>query len=513
MINWFINRQNRLPAAALVAVTILAIFFRVYRLTVWPIWLDEGFSLFGADQGFAFIWNIFPTYETHPPLFTALLRCWILLTGNSLVAVRSLGVIFGLLTLPVLGFAAAELARMTARSKIWLSITTMAFAASSSAFVDIARLVRPYYLVIFVYAIGIAALLRLVRCYQEDGKLARGPWWIYLLSLGLLFWLHNLGAFYVASLGLALLLLFGWKPLFTTHLRPFLVGHIFAGLVGLPALLLMLDQAPEWVSSTWLKFEISEVPAQLMLLFGISGPFVLLVTALLCGFGSLAPSKCKHPLGIILLVLAFMPILLSVVISQWFTPVFLPRTLVACCVPLVLLCGLGAASSNRLVLVAAAMLFFFNVDRTFKVLHLPPGENWYGALNWVIKDFKPGDQLYTYPNHTALPMRYALRDLNAKLPVRQLPGEVPSHDPQGWYPSGTRGVQSLYPARLREFANDPVSHAAPTIWLVRLNKGLYDKGDASIRIFSEERRVVGHFEDGQIDVTRLSQIKGKQTER
>jgi mannosyltransferase len=507
MTEWLQDRQNRFAALAFLTVALLAVFLRVYRLTDWPIWLDEGFSVFGADQGFAFIWNILPTYETHPPFFTALLRCWILLVGNSLVAVRSLGVIIGLITLPVVGYAALELARLTQRSTVWLPISAMAFAASSSAFIDIARLVRPYYLLIFVYAVGIAALLRLVRGYREDGQLARWPWRLYLISIGLLFWLHNLGAFYVASLGLALLLLIGWKPLLTRHLRPFLVGHLLAGLAGLPALLIMFDQAPEWVNSTWLEFNIGDVPGQVMLLFAISNPIMLVFLGLVCGYGIVSIRAKGRAPGFALLLLAFLPILFSVVISQWVTPVFLPRTLVACSVPMALLFGLGVASFNRVALACGALLFLLNVDRSVKVLHLEPFENWYTASRWMLKDFKPGDQIYTYPNHTALPLRYALRDLNAKIAVRQLPGEVPSHDPQGWYPSGTRGVQSLSPARLSEIANDPRSNSAPTIWLVRLNKKLYDKQNMSIHIFSQKRAVIGHFEEGDIDITRLAQVK------
>jgi mannosyltransferase len=507
MTNRLSTQRQTLTYAVLLAVLLLGLWLRVNRLAVWPLWLDEGFSAFGAQQGFDFIWNVLPTYETHPPLFTALLRLWILIVGDSVTALRSLGVVIGIISLPIIWLAARDLAIITGKDRLLAPVATLALVATSASMIDISRLVRPYYLIILVFATGITALLRLTRHYRTTEKLAKWPWRIYIISAAMMCWLHNLGPLYVAALGLGLLCLIGPINLLTRHLKAFVIGHLLVFLIALPSLLIMLNQLPTWTDSTWLQFHWSSVPRQIQILFGIPGPFGLFATVLLAILGIIACGRANMRVAGALIIIAFAPIALALLLSSFVTPVFLPRTLVACTVPLVILWGLGGGGSKQAVIgwFTTAMLVGFNAQQTYRVEHLPPMQNWYGAIRWLMPQFKPGDQLYAYPNQGALPLRFALRDLNTKVPVRQIPGEIPARDPQGWYPTGSRGVQSLFPARLAEIANDPVSRNAPTIWLIRLDKQRYDKDDVFVRILERNRVQIGHFEDSEINIIGLRQ--------
>lgn len=494
------RQMQSIQIVALVGVSLLAVWLRTHNLTVWPLWLDEAFSLFGADQGFHFIWKVLPTYETHPPFYTALLRCWILVAGDSTLALRTFGVILGLLTLPAIWLAAREIAIILRQNRAWLPLAAIALAATAPSLIDIARLVRPYYYMILIYAVGTAALLRLYRLHLEQGSLDPLAWRTYLIAAILLFWSHSMGALYVAALGLSLLTLIGPHTLIRNHLTPFLIGHAIVALLALPAFMILLDQAPTWVSSTWLHFNPSAVPAQVLLLFGLPGTFGIIAALILAALGVGRLGKTHWRITVALLILGFVPIFLEIGISLIAAPVFLVRTLVACSVPVLILMAVGGSGTSRPGWFCLVLLMIFNVDRAARVQQLPPVQDWYGAVNWLKPHFRTGDRIYAYPNQGGLPLRYALRDMKVEMPFRPIPGEVPSHDPKGWYPTGTRGIQSLSDERLAEIADDPLSRSTPTIWLLRLSKKYYDKTDNSVRIFGKGRYAVAHFKADEIDI-------------
>ena len=335
MMDGFSKRRIGAPllAGALIGV---AIGIRINRLTFWPLSLDESYSAFGAKNSFDFIWNILPTYETHPPFYTALLRLWTLAAGNSLFDLRIFGVLIGLLTLGVIWLAAGEMARLTGRGKTGVAFPAVALAAVLPAMVDMARFVRPYSLMILAYSIGIWAVLRLARTHRESGALARWPWRIYLASLPLLIWLHNLGALYVLALVLAITMLIGPGAMLRNHWRAFLLGHAIAFVAALPALLILHDQAGTWTQSTWLAFNPSSLPFFTGLVFGWHGVFGVVAGFSLASIGLFSIASANKRLAGAVLILALLPIILSILISYTIAPIFLVRTLVACSVAMTL---------------------------------------------------------------------------------------------------------------------------------------------------------------------------------
>lgn len=63
-----------------------------------PIWFDEAFSSYIIRFNFADIWA-YTGIDVHPPLYYWVLQCWTDLFGNSVFAMRSLSVIFGVVGL------------------------------------------------------------------------------------------------------------------------------------------------------------------------------------------------------------------------------------------------------------------------------------------------------------------------------------------------------------------------------------------------------------------------------
>ena len=491
--------SKRHVAFAIVALTLLAAFIRFNRLTVWPLSLDESYSAFGAGKGFAFIWNILPGYETHPPFYSALLRCWTLVAGTSIGALRLLGVLIGLLTLPVIWFAAREVALFVRRDAQMVPLCALALAAVVPSLVDMARFVRPYYMTILVYSVSVWALVRLARLYRTNAKLAQLPWVIYLTCLPLMIWLHNLGALFVLAMVLPLLLLIGPMTMLRKHWRAFLIGHFVAFLAALPALLILLDQAPTWTHSTWLAFVPSSLPTHIMLIFGWPGWFGAAFGLILAGLGLRAMGSEAKQLGLALVVMAILPILLSIALSITIAPVFLVRTLICCCVPMLILIALGG-NEGLLPRVGLTLLLFMSATRVIQLQQMGPDDDWYAAVRWLTPRMASNDLVYAYPNEGALPLGNALHDLRYSASIRSIPSEVPARDPAGWYPTGSRGVQSLTPVRLAEIARDRISQRTPTIWLFRLGKYRYDPNDAFEKALGKDRTAKAHFESNAIDI-------------
>lgn len=489
-------------ALAAVAAFAVAVWIRARKLTEWPMWLDEAYSAYAADKGYAFIWQVLPTYETHPPFYSTLLAAWTGLAGKSLDGFRAMGVVAGLLLLPVLWAAGRELARLAGRPPLPVAAAAVALAALSPVFVHMSRLIRPYSLIMLVYGAGLWALLSLARHHRDTGTLARGPWLAYLGAQALLFWLHNLGALYVASLGLALIALIGPAALATRHLKPFLAGHAIVAIFALPALLILLDQAPTWEQTTWLVFAPAAIPARLPVIYGLPGLAGIAASFILLGFACRALWGTSRHVLYALLIAASAPLLFAFLISLAIAPVFLDRTLVGCAVPLILLLALGAPE-RPVSLAAGAAFLSFSLAHSLAAQRAGPEQDWYGAVRWLQQRMAPGDIVYAYPNEGALPLNYALRDLNIKARIREIPGAVPARDPQGFYVTGSRGVQRLRPRRIAEIASDPVSRTTGTIWLLRLGRETYDPGDEFLRALGRNRTIVASFYRDPIDIRGL----------
>lgn len=496
------ERRGALLWLAMALAIVAAVALRAHGLADHPFWLDEAYSAFAADKGFGFIWNVLPGYETHPPFYSAALRGWTLFAGDSLLGFRSFGLVAGLLTLPVIWLAGRELALILGRPVATIALPALLLAAIIPSFVDVARLVRPYYLMTLANACGCWSLLRLARFHMESGRLRTGPWLGYLASIALLFWSHNLGALYVAGLGLALLVLIGPVVLTRAHAMRFFGGHVAVALIALPAFLILLDQAPTWTSATWLRFEPATLFDNVLLIYGLPGLFGLVAALALAGFAFTGTTR-RRPL-VALLIAALTPPVLAILLSIAIAPVFLPRTLVAAAVPFVLLLAAGA-NATFLSRATFAMLLAATLVRVIQIQQLPPEQDWYSAVNWLTPRMQPGDQVYAYPNEGALPLRYALRDLGRSVAIRQIPSDIPARDPTGWYPTGSRGVQSLPPARLAQIASDADSRNTPIVWLLRLGKHAYDKGDVFERTLKRDRGEIARYTDRDIEIIGLAQ--------
>ena len=211
------------------AILALAFAVRVYGLTAAAVWGDEGSSLLMSQYSLSGIW-FHAAHDVHPPLYFMLLHGWIELFGDSLLSIRSLSALPGILCV-LLGAwlmrviatpRAALLAglllallptavRYSQEVRMYALLGALLLAASLALVYWIRRPQRRDYLVVYVvlmsaafythYFAVLAALchwlyllaIRVQRGYRFR-HIQRWSWWLANLAIVVLYlpWLPNL---------------------------------------------------------------------------------------------------------------------------------------------------------------------------------------------------------------------------------------------------------------------------------------------------------------------------------
>lgn len=495
----------------------IGILVRCWQLFAIPFWLDEAYSAYAAGKGLAFLWGVVPSYETHPPFYYTFLWAWEKPFGDSLISLRATSLFASLATLPVLASIGAAIARLLGWSReraALLMLAAFGFGCVGIGLVEMAREVRPYALMILTYAVAIRALVSILARRRVGLPLAGRAYAAYLGCALLLLWLHNLGALWAAALGLAFLIAIAGRALTTRDLGWLIGGHALVAIAWAPGLVILIDQAPTWISDTWVRFSWGSVWPRLGVIYAV--PDWQAVAALpLAGLAvtSLWRSAGGRRLAAMLLVLALLPVILSITLTLTIAPVFITRTMTPACAPALLLYAIGAVAWGRPIgwIGAGAALFLganmATVDMRYR-LEGPP-QDWYRTIAWLQLRFRPGDQIFAYPNEGALPLARALKDKGLDWPIRPIPTAVPAIGWGDWHPTGNRGVVSLTRPVLHTIATQPETRAVPTIWLMRLGKEAYDPGDMFLDELRPGRRVVRTWLSGPISVVGLEKVPAK----
>ncbi len=498
--------------AALVVVAGVAL--RCRWLWTQPLWLDESYSVYAATKGLDFLWTVVPRYETHPPFYYTLLHFWTLAFGDSTPAVRTLGLICGLATLPVALLAAREAGAwlgLDPNRRRLLAGTTLLLVAIAPFLIDMTRETRPYPVIMLVTTTQLALLFSMARRASDGARLWSPAFAAYLVMLALMLWLHNLGALHAGAAGLAFLILVWRRDWTRADWLAFVAGHLVVAAVWAPAILILLDQAPTWMKSTWLSFSWGLVGLTVKMLWAAPSPTAQVTAGLL--FLMALATLLRLPRGgralAALVALTLVPLALATLVSITLAPVLMPRTMTPTVVPMLLLFALGfVLAVGRLRLLALAALFLLAgqmIGEDIRLHRAPSHAYWHGMINWVAPQIRPGDMIFTYPNEAALPIRYAIRDLGYAIPVRPIPTDMPTLDPPpgSWNPTGSRGVFSLTEAELNRIAASPATRAVPTVWLMRMGPEAYDRNDLFLKALKRDRVLIASYKRGPIDMYGL----------
>jgi mannosyltransferase len=110
---------------AMLAVLLLAGYLRIHDLNAQGLWGDEGWSIWLARGDSLYDLTITMAYDHHGPVYSMLLRGWDLIAGNSVVALRTITVLFSISSIALIYALGRELLSPAAGVGAALAFTLM----------------------------------------------------------------------------------------------------------------------------------------------------------------------------------------------------------------------------------------------------------------------------------------------------------------------------------------------------------------------------------------------------
>jgi hypothetical protein len=139
------------PGRVAVLITLLGGLLRLYRVTALDLWVDEGLTVQFARLPWPTVLGLHGAYETHPPLYFALVKA-VSLVAPELVAGRLLSVLAGTATIPLVYALGSRLIHP------WAGVVMSAVLALSPLHIWYSQEARPYALVVGLVGLSYLAL-------------------------------------------------------------------------------------------------------------------------------------------------------------------------------------------------------------------------------------------------------------------------------------------------------------------------------------------------------------------
>lgn len=305
----------------------IALFVRLLGISSRPIWYDEAFSILFSEKGLSAMLygTLAPTgigsADIHPLGYYTLLWLWMKLFGETLVAVRFLSLLTGLISVYLI-------------YKIGLEhLGNRRTALLGALFAAVAPFQVHYSQEIRMYSLMTMWLLLATYAYQRGSKTGNWQWWIFFsISAALAQYTHHLAAFYLITIVFLAVLQRDWKTV-----SRLMIAGLGALIIYAPWAIQLPAQFTKVQNSYWVdRPDISKF-FTLILVFITNTPlptalvavalFIALIIVMV-GFiqtlKAIRTSSSKS--GLWPLYLSFFPPLLLFVFSQW-QPVYIERAL------------------------------------------------------------------------------------------------------------------------------------------------------------------------------------------
>lgn len=312
-----------------VVILALALVIRLLGIASRPIWYDEAFAILFSQKGpSAMLYGtLAPTgagsADIHPLGYYTLLWLWMKIFGDSLIAVRLLSILAGLVSVYLVYLIALE-----ALNDIKSAELSMLLAALAPFPIHYAQEIR-------MYSFLSMWLLLATYSYQRGSKTGNWRWWgLFSIFTAFAQYTHNLAAFYLVPLSLSPIFQKDWKTFRSV---------VFAGLGALalyfPWLIQLPSQFAKIQQAYWVERPDISKFLTLLLVYITNTPLpdrliaaALLFTLIIVMIGLYQTVKIARQAeakgDFWLLYLSFAPPLLLFLFSQW-RPVYIERALIA----------------------------------------------------------------------------------------------------------------------------------------------------------------------------------------
>lgn len=490
-------------------ILLVAAAMRFANVGVLPLWLDEGYSWWDAQQSLADLWNLVPQCDPHPPLYAMLLKLWVGAFGDTATGLRAMSAIAGVITTGFVMLAGRELGLRHAL------IAGLIFATAPFQ-VQFAQEARPYALLAMASSMVCFAAMRLLSpmCGTEDRSIGA---WVSLVAGGaLMLWFNNTASLSLVAFAVALLVLMavdrGSRRLF----KPMFIAAVLILLLWLPYLPTFIEQARGvsgdfWIQRPgWWQFR-----QELRWALGVHSDTALAVIIALwaLGLGLLARAGMWRA-AVVIGCLSALPVLLNYVVSHIATPIYLARALIGIGPPFVLgLAGVFAARWHRAMPLLLAALLGYQLWLALPMQGATGRkEPWNRVVQQIVDDVEAAGALtsevtvLTVPNEMVLPLGHALRDAEVDVQMRGIPGDYPQPGiANARYPSG-KCAPSVVGMDLSPTV-EAVAGRKAIFFITRRNNSYDPKNEVIARLRAEGWNVMEThtFEPGAITMYRMIQ--------
>jgi len=391
--------RTRYYQFAIAAIVALGAAMRLVDLGRKSFWLDEIMSISIARLDGAGFRNIVLSWEANMSLYYVLLRGWMRVGADGEFAIRLLSAVPAMLGVFVFYKVAARLFDAGAALVASLLLAVNAFA------IRYAQEARSYsqYL-----------LLTLVACWMflkaiESGRRRDWAWLTLVLLLGI--YSH----FFVALLLPVLWAGAACHPRRNHIWKPLLAASVATVAGALPVAMFVLLKNKgqlDWVPKT----SAHQFYDLLELLSGHGGRLLLALAVvwLLCAAG--AALRTRNVAGgnrwphVFTWSWLLLPIVLTALVSLW-KPIFVPRFLLLCLPPFLLLLAFGVRAMRprwlfALALVAVVAFSLHGTAEYYRAGFDPPEQDWRGLVHDIVQRSGPGDAIIFYHPLARLPYEY-----------------------------------------------------------------------------------------------------------
>lgn len=400
-------------------ILLLSLILRIYKLDAEDLWVDEIFSINLANNN---IYGIITgsLKDTNPPLYYIILHYWSSLFGNGEFISRVPSVIFGIISIYVI----YKTGRLIFNKEIGL---ISAFILSVSLFhIRYSQEVRSYsLLVLFVllsnyYYFHILKDNKIINKQMEKSK----KWVIidsnnivYIISTVVVLYIHFYGLFYVIFQNIYHLLVY------RKYIKNWIILQGSILLLFIPWLPFVLSQTTRIVDKgmpiignptlekfyrTMVVFSGNDSVLYIFLLIGIYGTIHALRLYFLNKNKKEGKREIKISEYIFLLGWLLIPIIISIVISYFITPIYVDRYVIASLPALILIFSVLINNFRKTIIVLVVLILFIipTISDATRYYDKPQKEEWRKAVNYIEEYKKDGDFIIIFPEFRGLPFAY-----------------------------------------------------------------------------------------------------------
>ena len=366
------------------------------------IWLDESTSVDHARLSLVDLWRLIAAWDTNMSLYYTLLHYWVLIFGESEVAIRSLSVVFAILTVPAI-YALGT--RVVGREA---SLAAALLLAVNPFFIRYAQETRAYSLALLLVTVSSYLFLR--ELDQPSSSTRAG----YVVVTALSIYAHFFAVFVLLVQIATLFALRRRAAVSRTWLAVF--GCMAVLLIPIPLLLRGNPDTISWIPEPNLHRLVDAV------VFFAGGSWLLLAiyVAAACA-GLLLRRVAGDPAGRDGFLWAWFagPVVLSFAVS-FAKPIFVPKYLIVALPALILLAAAGVASTRPRSLKVGLLLTLLAFSGATLASWYQRGgvEEWRGATTYIVDSEAPGDGVVDYPGFIETALLYYSRQLGRRLPER-----------------------------------------------------------------------------------------------